>query len=157
MRRLTFVLAIVLIMLATSRVARADVTAFVGTSTNPANRPLVGFSGGFGLIIVGFEIEYAHTSEDELEMVPALHTVSGNLLLQTPTRVQVYFTTGGGVYRERLGNQQETNLAVNTGGGVKLPLAGPLKFRIDYRVFKLKGSPLYSKTQRFYAGLNIAF
>jgi hypothetical protein len=84
-----------------------------------------------------------------------------NLLVQTPrvSSVQLYGTVGGGFYRERLDEieHQETSFGTNIGGGVKLGLAGPLRLRLDYRVFLLHGSPLYSKPQRFYAGLNLSF
>ena len=30
---------------------------------------------------------------------------------------------------------------MNNGGGVKIKLAGPLRVRLDYRVFTLRGSP----------------
>jgi hypothetical protein len=36
-------------------------------------------------------------------------------------------------------------------------LFGPLKARLDYRVFKLRGAPLYSVVQRIYVGANLAF
>ncbi len=38
-----------------------------------------------------------------------------------------------------------------------MTLAGPLRLRLDYRVFTLQGDPLHSKPQRFYAGFNIKF
>ena len=46
---------------------------------------------------------------------------------------------------------------LNTGGGVKINLAGPLRARVDYRVFNLKGNPRHNNVQRIYAGLNLAF
>ena len=51
----------------------------------------------------------------------------------------------------------ETNVGMNVGGGVKMSLAGPLRLRFDYRVFTLRGTPLYPQPQRFYAGLNLKF
>jgi hypothetical protein len=36
-------------------------------------------------------------------------------------------------------------------------LIGPLRLRLDYRVFTLQGSPLHPKPQRFYAGINLKF
>ena len=38
-----------------------------------------------------------------------------------------------------------------------MSLFGPLRLRLDYRVFTLQGSPRHSKPQRFYAGLNLKF
>ena len=72
--------------------------------------------------------------------------------------LQFYATTGGGIYRERLGTtHQETNVAANTGGGVKISLLGPVKVRIDYRVFRLSGAPIHRTPQRVYVGLNLGF
>ena len=34
---------------------------------------------------------------------------------------------------------------------------GPLQVRLDYRIFNLRGGPVESRPQRFYAGLNIPF
>ncbi len=149
-----------LVLAALPRVAAADATAFLGTTTTPTNRTARGFAFGFGLLIVGFEFEYSSTTENPLSGAPSLRTGSFNGLLQTPVeiaRMQFYATAGGGVFREVLGTVGETNVAVNTGGGVKISLFGPIRLRIDYRVFKLSGSPLYSHPQRLYAGLNLKF
>lgn len=141
--------------------ALADATLFLGAGTSPDSRPVVGAAVGAGLLVVGFEFEYAATREDLAAAAPSLHTFMGNLLLQTPMRVggvQLYGTLGGGLYRERLGEAvRETHLGTNLGGGVKIGLAGPLRIRLDYRVFVLRGNPLYDTPSRFYAGLNLAF
>ena len=140
--------------------ARADITAFIGANTTPANRQVRGGALGFGLLIVGFELEYAFTPDDPSAHAPSLKTGMGNLLLQSPTAffgVQPYFTTGGGFYRETLNLHQDTGLGLNTGGGVKVTLIGPLRLRVDYRVFKLGSGALHSPAHRFYAGLNLKF
>lgn len=137
--------------------ARADITAFIGLSPTPDNHAVRGFSAGVSLIVLGFEFEYAQLSEDETEQLPGLKTYSGNVLLQTPTRTQLYATIGAGAYRENLDTLQETHVGVNVGGGVKIPLLGPIRVRADYRVFQLRGSPLHSTYQRFYVGGNLAF
>jgi hypothetical protein len=159
--RLSVVALLTLLALAMlPRVAAADATAFLGATTTPANRSARGFSLGFGLLIVGFEFEYSSTTQDPLSGAPSLRTGSFNGLLQTPfeiARMQFYATVGGGIFREELGTTTDTNFAVNTGGGVKIKLFGPIRARIDYRVFKLNGSPLYSHPQRIYAGLNLKF
>jgi opacity protein-like surface antigen len=158
--RLSFVALIALLVLAWPRVAAADATAFLGLTATPANRSARGFALGVGLLIVGFEFEYASTTGDPLSGAPSLRTGSFNGLVQTPfeiARMQFYATAGGGIFREVLGTASDTNFAINTGGGVKISLAGPLRLRIDYRVFKLNGSPLFSHPQRLYAGLNLKF
>lgn len=140
--------------------AYADATVFIGSTTTPANRQVKGFGIGVGLLIVGFEFEYADTKEHVVELAPRLRTGMGNVLLQTPfplAGLQFYVTTGGGAYRETFGARQDTQLGLNTGGGVKISLLGPIRARVDYRVFKLRGEPLHSVVHRVYAGLNLKF
>jgi opacity protein-like surface antigen len=147
-------------LLATARPAWADLTAFLGITPTPENRVARGFSGGLGLLIVGFEFEYANTPEDDDDPLPGLRTWSGNVLLQTPVDlggVQLYGTVGFGAYHEELRDVSETNAAVNLGGGAKIRLVGPLRLRLDYRLFQLQGSPLYDTYHRFYAGANLRF
>ena len=57
----------------------------------------------------------------------------------------------------KLGARSDTGFAVNTGGGVKVSLAGPLRLRVDYRVFKLGSGALSSPAHRIYLGLNLKF
>ena len=141
--------------------ASADVTAFLGVNPTPSNRVLTGVSGGVGLLIVGFEFEYANTREDVDQLAPSLRTFMVNGLLQTPIPIaglQFYGTAGVGGYREELLEVTETNVGMNVGGGVKMNLAGPLRLRLDYRIFTLRGAEVrHSKPQRFYAGLNLKF
>jgi hypothetical protein len=151
---------IVVILFGVARPAHADLTAFLGLSPTPDNRGARGFAGGFSLVVIGFEFEYSQILEDEVEALPSLKTWSGNVLLQTPVEihgVQLYATAGGGGYRERLGDDTVTHVDINLGGGAKFRIAGPLRVRLDYRIFKLNGSPLYSPYHRFYAGANLAF
>lgn len=141
-------------------VAWADVTAFVGINRTPSQRAVKGFAGGVGLLVVGFEFEFADTSEDALKSAPGLKTYMFNGLAQTPIPIggmQFYATAGGGVFRETLNDESETNVGINVGGGVKANILGPLRLRLDYRIFTLRGSPRHSKPQRFYAGLNLKF
>jgi opacity protein-like surface antigen len=140
--------------------ASADITAFLGANPTPTARTVKGFGIGAGLVIVGFEFEYAHTNEDRVEGAPGLWTYMFNGLVQTPVPIggmQFYGTAGAGAFHETFNTRSETNFGVNVGGGIKLSLAGPLRLRFDYRVFTLQGSPLYSKPQRFYVGINLKF
>ena len=150
--------AVVIMVSATS--AFADITGFIGANTTPESRHTQGFSVGAGMLLFGFEFEYASTPDDPTELAPSLNTGSGNFLLQTPFAIvgfQPYFTTGAGLYRERLGVREATGFVLNTGGGVKISLVGPVRLRIDYRVFKLGDEALESPVQRIYVGLNLKF
>ena len=153
-------LSLVVSMLAIPSIAAADITAFLGVNPTPTNRTAKGFAFGAGLIIVGFEFEYAHTNENVSEGSPSLRTFMFNGLLQTPVPIagmQFYGTAGGGIYRETLDDDSETNVGVNVGGGIKMSLIGPLRLRLDYRVATLKGDARHPRPQRFYAGLNFKF
>jgi opacity protein-like surface antigen len=164
--------------------AHADLTAFIGAAFSGKPQDTVGgesrtsltrgLSFGVGLLIVGFEFEWAHTSGEDVgdgsctvigfraACAPALTTAMGNVLLQTPRGlgpVQVYGTIGAGAYRERFDvvDESTTNFGTNFGGGVKISLLGPLRVRVDYRIFKLSGDAVYETPQRLYVGANLAF
>ncbi len=158
--RLRSALIALAFLVASSTPAFADATLFIGTTMTPANRTVRGLALGVGLLVVGFEVEVSDTGETLDDSAPSLRTGMGNVLLQTPIPVagmQFYLTTGGGVYRERLGTRQETHFGLNTGGGAKITLLGPLRARVDYRVFTLRGDPLHSVVHRVYGGVNLAF
>ena len=147
-------------LVVTASPAFADATAFLGSTATPANRQVKGFAVGIGLLVLGFEFEFARTSETPAEAAPSLTTGMGNVLLQTPVPVagiQFYLTSGAGAYRERLGTREETHIGLNAGGGAKISLMGPIRARLDYRVFRLRGEPLHQVVQRIYAGVNIGF
>jgi opacity protein-like surface antigen len=152
-------------LVATATPARADLTGFLGVTTTPSSRTNGGFSAGTGFVIVAFEFEYAATKEDltSTQVAPALKTYMFNGLLQTPipiARTQFYGTLGAGAYHETLSTQplnDQTNIGTNIGGGAKITLAGPLRLRLDYRVFTLHGNPRHTPVQRLYAGINLKF
>jgi hypothetical protein len=157
-RNIASILTLALVILAVSAApARADVTAFIGLTPTPDRHALKGFSVGAGMIIIGFEFEFAHIAENTADALTGLKTYSGNFMVQTPTSTQLYVTTGVEAYRENLGDFQETYFGTNIGGGVKAKLAGPLRIRADYRIFKLQGSPIHDVYQRFYVGANLKF
>jgi hypothetical protein len=164
--RTLLVLALALVALvATGSKAYADVTAFAGLTTTPRARPAFGLAVGFNILMVGFEFEYSSTAEQQGTLTtgaPSLRTGMANFFVQTPfvvKRMRFYATVGAEIYREQLSTAQfqVTNVGINAGGGVKITLKGPLRFRLDYRIFQLNGKPLYSRSQRLYAGLNLAF
>jgi hypothetical protein len=151
-------LAAIALLLFIAAPARADVTGFIGANLTPSGRQVIGGALGGGLLVIGFEGEYAFTPDDPKASAPSLTTGMGNVLLQTPVAifgVQPYFTTGAGLYRETLGTYQDTSFGFNTGGGAKISLVGPLRLRVDYRVFKLGSDALYSPAHRLYVGLNL--
>ena len=152
-------------LLVTAAPARADLTGFIGTTTTPTARTAGGFSAGTGFVIVAFEFEYSATKEDlsSADIAPALKTYMFNGLLQTPVpiaRTQFYGTAGVGAYHETLSTQplnNQTNIGTNIGGGAKITLAGPLRLRLDYRIFTLHGNARHTPVQRLYAGINLKF
>jgi len=154
-RRCTMCLLLVLLgAILLPSTAFADATVFVGSTNQLAK----GVAIGAGLLVIGFEFEFSDTGQSLED--PSLRTGMGNVLFQTPFPIagfQLYFTTGTGIYRERLAPRQETNIGFNTGGGAKISVLGPLRARVDYRVFNLRGEPLRSTVHRVYAGLNVAF
>lgn len=164
-RPLICILFAAIALVATATPARADLTGFLGVTTTPSSRTNGGFSVGTGFVIVAFEFEYAATKEDVTnpQLAPALKTYMFNGLLQTPIpifRTQFYGTIGGGLYHETLSTQplgDQTNVGTNIGGGAKINLVGPLRLRLDYRVFTLYGSPRHTPVQRLYAGINLKF
>jgi hypothetical protein len=179
----TAVVALALLTLL-PRPAHADLTAFIGAAFSRTPQDQIagesqtslarGLSVGAGLIIVGFEFEWSHASGEDPgdgsctaanfrgACAPSFTTVMGNVLLQTPRGlgpVQVYGTVGAGGYRERFDafDKSTTNVGTNVGGGVKISLLGPLRVRIDYRVFKLAGDAVHDAPQRIYVGANVTF
>ena len=159
MKRPLFASALALMIVAVGPApAAADITGFLGLTTSPATRGARGFSIGINLLVVGFEVEYSKTVEDIDKFAPGLVTTMFNGLVMTPTgNNQLYLTAGGGIFRERFGELTETQFGTNIGGGLKFGLFGPLRVRLDYRVFSLRGNARYKNPQRFYAGINIPF
>ena len=160
MKRGLVILWILAVMLCGAAPADADLTAFVGANMTPSNRPVRGFAAGLSLLVIGLEFEFSDTVADEMAGAPGLRTGMFNLLLQTPfgiSGLQFYGTVGGGIYQEGGGGLEEINAGGNAGVGVKVAIAGPLRMRLDYRVFTLRGSPQHERHQRLYAGLNLGF
>jgi hypothetical protein len=158
--KLRLILLGLALMMATPSIARADATVFLGRMSAGDDRSTTrGFAIGASLLVIGFEFEYGNSSENQTEARPGLRTTSGNFQVQTfgLPGFQLYLTTGAGMYRERLGTDEETAALLNNGGGIKINIAGPLRARVDYRVLSLKGNPRHSTVQRIYAGLNLSF
>ncbi len=147
-------------LVAVPATAHADITAFFGVGQGPETRTAKGLSFGVSLIVVGFEVEYSDISAktDVGAVAPRLRTGMVNAVVQTPTSsVQLYATAGVGGYRENSVGDTETSTAINLGGGVKMSLMGPLRLRLDYRLFTLRGNPAAKTVHRLYAGVNTSF
>ena len=176
--RLHVLPAALLLLAASAAPAHADLTAFLGAQGNPSTRLTRGVSAGSGFLVIGFEGEYAQASgEDDCSALlgspcaPSVRTVMFNGLVQTPKGIipgtQLYATIGGGYYRVRYEtlDVQKEGFGTNLGGGAKISLVGPLRLRLDYRIFQLTdefeastGGIGFDKTShRFYAGANIDF
>lgn len=159
MARMRVGLLLALLIAAGAAPAAADATAFIGANTTPTNHQVRGFAIGIGFMLA-VEFEYANAGEDADVGAPALRTGSANAILQPPVGiagVQPYVTFGLGLYREQLEGQEQTGFGLNTGGGLKISLIGPLRLRVDYRVFRLGDNALHSPAHRVYGGLNLRF
>jgi hypothetical protein len=163
-------LAVLLIILVVSSVpARADVTVFAGVQPNGGAHPVVGAAFGRAPGVVGFELEYARTIGAVTATKPSSGSVNGGLLIQTRPasgRIQLYGIGGFGVWGETYedGRGSGAILATNIGGGVKVPMAGRFKLRVDYRLFMLGDAPdaapgidVDRRRHRIVAGLSFTF
>jgi hypothetical protein len=169
MRPLRLLVLAVALLACAAAPARADLTAFLGAQNSPSTRTTWGAAVGSGVLVIGFEVEYAQAHADDdcftgtATCAPSLRTGMFNVLIQTPRglvpRTQLYGTVGGGYFRERFESLdiQTTGAATNFGGGAKIDLVGPLRIRLDYRVFKLGSEAVYDHPQRFSVGLNLSF
>ena len=134
---------------------------FFGANTTPSNRPATGFAVGAGLLIVGFEFEYANTerrcqrrravAQDRHGQRPA---ADAGRHRAASSRTSRRAAASIGKSSARAATRASRS---DTGGGVKISLVGPLRLRVDYRVFKLGSGALTSPAHRIYAGLNLKF
>lgn len=154
-------LLLTLLLLLAGRAAAADVTLFAGKTATPSSRTARGIAVDVRLLVVGFEFEFSDTAEDASAEAPALRSGMFNAFVQTPAvlGLRFYATAGGGLYEERLGaaSYRKRGFGTNGGAGVKIPVAGPVGLRVDYRVFALRGSTLGAAVQRFYMGASLGF
>ena len=108
-------------------------------------------------VIVGFEFEYSATDEDLDGRRRPRHRRAGDRRPSCSTdccrrrsRSRGCSSTGRSgaasiTKRCRLEpDDDETNFGTNVGGGAKITLAGPLRVRLDYRVFTLRGTPRHT-------------
>lgn len=148
--------------------ARADATVLVGLMSVDALRPSFGFSFGYRPSAVGFEIEYLSTLGPTTPGHFSAGGIFASVIVQpvTISNVQVFAIGGFGIWGEGFSGGKGTGVldAKNVGGGVLVALAGPMRLRLDYRLFLLGeveevGSiaPRRKHPQRIAAGLHFAF
>src|SRR5881397_3541229 len=71
----------------TAAAARADATLLVGLNTASAPHPTVGVAWGKWDLPIGFDVEYASSIGTSTEATHSVHTISVNLLANTPVRI----------------------------------------------------------------------
>ena len=163
------------------RSAHADLTAFIGAAFSGTPQDTIvattshtsltrGLSVGVGLIIVGFEFEWARTQGED----------SGEGSCQAPgfrdsahPRSRPSWATScadaagtgpGAALRHRRcrrlpGTIRRSGREHHERGHEfwrrgQISCSGPLRVRVDYRIFKLSGDAVYATPQRFYVGAN---
>ena len=131
---------VALLVLASATPAYSDGTLFFGGITAGAVRPTADVAIGVVRSVGGFELDYAQTTGAGTLARHSIGTFGVNLVLQTPPRangLQFLGFVGFGLYGETtgIGGPGSGEVLYKTiGGGTKVPLAGPLKVRLDYRV-----------------------
>jgi hypothetical protein len=158
---------IVMLLAAAAAPASADATLSFGLQTTSAPHPTIAIAWGRWPGTVGFELEYAGTVGRATEARPSVGTITVNALVLTPVRVRsarVYALAGFGLYGEQGGGRGSGEVAAkDIGVGMKIPLSGPLKFRLDYRLFLLgpgdgsPGSPRSHHPRRLSAAISLRF
>ena len=140
--------------------ALADLTAFIGANATPTNRPVRGFAGRRELSHPGVRVRVREHDRRSRYRRPVPSNRDG----QSPRADAL---SGFGIAVLRHGWRRTLSRAPRRSpgdprgrehrGGVKISLAGPLRLRVDYRFFTLRGKPLHPRSQRVYAGLNLMF
>ena len=112
---------------------------------------------GAGFTIVAFEFEYASSGDDPTSARRRSRRAWATCCCRRrwPSSGSSRTSRPAAASITRAGEHGDTGFGFNTGGGVKISLVGPLRLRVDYRVFKLGSGALYSPAHRVYAGLNL--
>ena len=160
-------LGLLLLFALSPRAARADGTFLIGAMYTDRSRPAIGWAYSYCPSLVGFEIEYFGTRPGDDQDRASAGGILSSVIVQPVRdgRIQPYGIGGFGLYGETYASGGGTGeaLAKNFGGGVKIALAGPLRLRIDYRVFMLgslgdaSGPPGTMYPQRLALGLHVVF
>lgn len=158
------------IVIMTPASARADGTVLLGLTSAGTLRPSFGFSFGYRPSAVGVEVEYLSTFPQQSPGGYSAGGIFGSVIVQpvTISHLEIFAVGGVGVWGEGFKGGKRTGVlnAGNVGGGVLVALAGPLKLRLDYRLFLLAEvsdaevgaiAPSRKHPQRIAAGLYFRF
>ena len=117
--------------------ARADATVLVGLKSVEGLRPSFAWSFGYRPSAVGVEVEYLSTRPGDYSAGGIFGSVI--VIPVTIAKAHIFVVGGVGVWGEGFEGGKRTGVlsAVNVGGGVLVDLTGPLKLRLDYRLFRL--------------------
>jgi hypothetical protein len=143
----------------------ADATVLAGLLSAGGPRPSVGFAFGYCPSVAGFEIEYFGTPGGSTTDHSSAGGIFASLVVQpaTASKVQLFAIGGLGIWGETFADGSGVSYAKNIGGGVKIPIARPLRLRLDYRLFVVGDledgdrGPTTKYPQRFSAGLQLVF
>lgn len=162
-RKLTRVIPMVLlgsVMLAAP--AQADSTLFMAM-TNGGAVPSFGVTWGAWHAPIGFELELSK-SPGATHKRPGAATFGVNLLVDTPIQIhgaRLYGSAGLGLLGKWDGSGAEIGgPAKNVGGGARIPIAGGILLRLDYRAFFVEsgqGDYRPGHARRLAAGISFAF
>jgi hypothetical protein len=140
---------------------RPNASIFTGIVPTPAVRPTMGFAVGGGVAPTGFELELARSGSRLSKGAPSLNTYMVNFFGSFPVpveRLRIYAIGGIGIWNEQFeAGHGAGEFGKNLGVGALYEIAGPLKARLDYRVYFLNDSqdahPVYPHPQRLTVGL----
>jgi hypothetical protein len=147
--------------------ARADGTLLLGVCSPSFPHPTVGLAWGIGSDAFRIETEYAGTLGEATRSIPSVDSIMFNLVFRTPIeirRARVYAIGGIGMYGDSTGSGPGSGelQAVDLGIGAKVPIAGALKLRLEYRAYLIHrevNDPRAGSAppQRLSAGLTVSF
>ncbi len=151
-----FALLVPLIVLAGAPTAAAQtsgsMTVLTGVYSAARAKPAIGYAWGFGKAGGGGELEYAGTRGSGEEA----GSITLAWFIPTPLKVRrspVYGIAGFGAYADS--HRAELQETIVAGMGTKVQVAGPIKLRIEYRLFLLRDA--FPPPRRLSAGLSVGF
>ena len=147
-------IAIALAAAETAARAQGHMTLLSGVYSGAPSRPAIGYAWGFGDAGGGGEVEVAATRGSGSV---SAGSITAAWFFPTPLKVRgasLYGLAGLGAYADR--HTEELTEAIALGIGTKIRFAGPIKIRLEYRLYVVRkdGVP---PPQRLSAGLSVGF